>query len=609
MHAYLHCLSHSPLVGYVDPAQEVLDEVNGVIASARERIAAFSPELVVLFAPDHYNGFFYDVMPPFCLGVGATAIGDFGSAAGELPVPVELAEACAHAVMKSGIDLAVSYCMQVDHGFAQPLEFLLGGLDKVPVLPVFINGVATPLPGFQRTRMLGEAIGRFTSTLNKRVLFLGSGGLSHQPPVPELAKADAHMRDRLLGSGKDLPASERELRQQRVISAAEKFVEDQRTLHPLNPIWDNQFMTLLEQGRIQELDAVSNEELSAIAGKSTHEIKTWVAAFAAISAFGNWRKRRALLPPNPGVDCRIWLVKRQNRELNMQEKMMSYQPQTEAATSRFLNVEEAGKTLRIHFNDCGQGDETVVLLHGSGPGATGWANFSRNIDPLVEAGYRVILLDCPGWGKSDSVVNSGSRSDLNARILKSVVDQLDIAKIHLLGNSMGGHSSVAFTLKWPERVGKLVLMGGGTGGMSLFTPMPTEGIKRLNQLYRQPTIENLKLMMDIFVFDTSDLTDALFEARLNNMLSRRDHLENFVKSLEANPKQFPDFGPRLAEIKAQTLIVWGRNDRFVPMDAGLRLLSGIAGSELHIFRDCGHWAQWEHADAFNQLVLNFLARP
>lgn len=74
---------------------------------------------------------------------------------------------------------------------------------------------------------------------------------------------------------------------------------------------------------------------------------------------------------------------------------MSYQPQTEAATSRFLNVEEAGKTLRIHFNDCGQGDETVVLLHGSGPGATGWANFSRNIDPLVEAGYRVILLDCP----------------------------------------------------------------------------------------------------------------------------------------------------------------------------------------------------------------------
>lgn len=284
MHAYLHCLSHTPLVGFVDPEQAVLDEVNGVIADARRRIAEFDPELVVLFAPDHYNGFFYDVMPPFCLGVGATAIGDFASAAGDLPVPAELAEACAHAVINSGIDLAVSYNMQVDHGFAQPLEFLLGGLDRVPVLPVFINGVAAPLPGFQRTRLLGEAMGRFLNTLNKRVLILGSGGLSHQPPVPELAKADAHLRDRLLGGGKQLPPDERERRQQRVISAARRFTEDPHSLHPLNPVWDNRFMSLLEQGRLSELDAIGNDELSAMAGKSTHEIKTWVAAFAALSA-------------------------------------------------------------------------------------------------------------------------------------------------------------------------------------------------------------------------------------------------------------------------------------------------------------------------------------
>ena len=149
----------------------------------------------------------------------------------------------------------------------------LAGLDTLPVLPVFINGVASPLPGFQRTRMLGEAIGRFLTTLNKRVLILGSGGLSHQPPVPELAKADAHMRDRLLGSGRQLPPDERELRQQRVISAAKQFIEDQNSLYPLNPVWDTRFMSLLEQGRLAELDAVSNEELSAMAGKSTHEIK------------------------------------------------------------------------------------------------------------------------------------------------------------------------------------------------------------------------------------------------------------------------------------------------------------------------------------------------
>ncbi|MFU0734118.1 2,3-dihydroxyphenylpropionate/2,3-dihydroxicinnamic acid 1,2-dioxygenase, partial [Klebsiella quasipneumoniae] len=140
---------------------------------------------------------------------------------------------------------------------------------------------------------------RFLNTLNKRVLILGSGGLSHQPPVPELAKADAHLRDRLLGSGKQLPPDERELRQQRVISAARRFTEDQRSLHPLNPVWDNRFMSLLEQGRLSELDAIGNDELSAMAGKSTHEIKTWVAAFAALSAFGRWRSEGRYYRPIP----------------------------------------------------------------------------------------------------------------------------------------------------------------------------------------------------------------------------------------------------------------------------------------------------------------------
>jgi 2-hydroxy-6-oxonona-2,4-dienedioate hydrolase len=112
--------------------------------------------------------------------------------------------------------------------------------------------------------------------------------------------------------------------------------------------------------------------------------------------------------------------------------------------------------------------------------------------------------------------------------------------VHIIGNSMGGHSAVAFALANPARVGKLVLMGGGTGGPSQFVPMPTEGIKLLQGLYREPTIENLKKMLNVFVFDSSSLTDELFQARLDNMMSRRDHLENFVKSLAANPKQFGD---------------------------------------------------------------------
>ncbi|WP_336331659.1 alpha/beta fold hydrolase [Pseudomonas putida] len=279
---------------------------------------------------------------------------------------------------------------------------------------------------------------------------------------------------------------------------------------------------------------------------------------------------------------------------------------SETASSRFARIREGDLDLQLHYNDLGEGAETVVMLHGSGPGASGWANFNRNIQPLLAAGYRVVLMDCPGWSKSDPIVNRGSRSDLNATALKGLLDVLGLERVHILGNSMGGHSAVAFTLSYPERVGKLVLMGGGTGGASPFVPMPTEGIKLINGLYREPTIDNLKKMMNVFVYDPSDLTEELFQTRLDNMLSRRDHLENFVASLAANPKQFPDFGTRLGEIKAKTLVVWGRNDRFVPMDVGLRLIAGIANSELHVFNNCGHWAQWEHADTFNRLVLDFL---
>jgi len=281
---------------------------------------------------------------------------------------------------------------------------------------------------------------------------------------------------------------------------------------------------------------------------------------------------------------------------------------TEQPDSRFVHIEDADLSLRLHYHDIGAGAETVVMLHGSGPGASGWANFNRNVAPLTAAGYRVVLMDCPGWSKSDPVVCTGSRSDLNARALKGLLDALSIARVHLIGNSMGGHSAVAFALAHPDRVGKLIVMGGGTGGQSLFVPMPAEGIKLLQGLYREPSLENLRRMMDVFVFNSSSLTEELLQTRLDNMLTRRDHLENFVKSLEANPRQFPDQGARLGEIKAETLIIWGRDDRFMPIDLGLRLLAGISRSEMHIFNRCGHWAQWEHADAFNGLVLDFLQR-
>jgi len=281
---------------------------------------------------------------------------------------------------------------------------------------------------------------------------------------------------------------------------------------------------------------------------------------------------------------------------------------TDASTSRLVRIKEGDLDLQLHYNDAGEGEQTVVMLHGSGPGASGWSNFHRNVEPFVSAGYRVILMDAPGWSKSDPIVSTGSRSDLNATALKGLLDVLKIDKAHLIGNSMGGHSAVAFALANPSRIGKLVLMGGGTGGASSFVPMPTEGIKLIGALYRDPSIENLKRMMNVFVYDTSALTEDLFRLRLDNMLSRREHLENFVKSAAANPKQFPDVGHRLGEISAETLVIWGRDDRFVPLDTGLRLVAGLQKADLHVFSRCGHWAQWEHAEKFNRMVVEFLGR-
>ncbi|WP_034296279.1 alpha/beta fold hydrolase [Herbaspirillum sp. RV1423] len=282
---------------------------------------------------------------------------------------------------------------------------------------------------------------------------------------------------------------------------------------------------------------------------------------------------------------------------------------SEASTSKFVKVRDGDVEYNVHYNDVGPASgQAVVMLHGSGPGATGWANFHRNIEPFAAAGYRLLLIDMPGFGKSDVFLNTaGSRSDFNGRIVKLVLDQIKVERAHMLGNSMGGHSTTAFALANPDRVGKLILMGGGTGGPSQFVPMPTEGIKLINHVYREPTLDNVKRMMNIFVYDPSALTDDLLQLRVDNMLSRRDHLDNWVKSLAANPKQFSDYGPRLSEVKAPTLIIWGRDDRFVPLDVGLRLLWGMPNAEMHIFNRCGHWAQWEHADKFNRMVLDFLA--
>jgi len=290
MGAALVGLSHSPLIGKNDPAPEVLARIDEAVEGARAFVREFDPELVVLYAPDHYNGFFYKEMPPFCLATAATAVGDFGSASGPLSVDTDAANTLAREVLARGIDLTVSARMVVDHGFVQPLEVLFGGIDRVPVVPVFVNGVATPLGPVSRIRALGTAIGEAAALLNKRVLFLGSGGLSHDPPVPVLDGAPPRVADALIEGYPPTP-EQRAKGEERVVRAGQELAAGTSTRLPINPAWDNLVLDTFEKADLAQVDGWTVEWMGAEGGGSAHEVRTWVAAYASLAATGTYRLR------------------------------------------------------------------------------------------------------------------------------------------------------------------------------------------------------------------------------------------------------------------------------------------------------------------------------
>ncbi|OOL32310.1 3-(2,3-dihydroxyphenyl)propionate dioxygenase [Rhodococcus rhodochrous] len=284
----LCAMSHSPLMGRNDPEQEVIDAVDAAFDHARRFVADFAPDLIVIFAPDHYNGVFYDLLPPFCIGAAAQSVGDYGTEAGPLDVDRDAAYAVAREVLDSGIDVAFSERMHVDHGFAQALQLLVGSITAVPTVPIFINSVAEPLGPVSRVRLLGEAVGRAAAKLDKRVLFVGSGGLSHDPPVPQFATAPEEVRERLI-DGRNPSAAERDAREQRVITAGRDFAAGTAAIQPLNPEWDRHLLDVLASGDLEQIDAWTNDWFVEQAGHSSHEVRTWIAAYAAMSAAGKYR--------------------------------------------------------------------------------------------------------------------------------------------------------------------------------------------------------------------------------------------------------------------------------------------------------------------------------
>jgi 2,3-dihydroxyphenylpropionate 1,2-dioxygenase len=281
-------MSHSPLLNLPGPSRDLLDDIEGAIAEARAFVEDYDPELVVIFSPDHYNGFFYKVMPPFCIGMNANGVGDYGTHAGPLDVPEELAAECAKAVLGAGVDVAVSASMDVDHGTVQPLEKLFGDATSRLVIPIFINAIAVPLGPLHRCRALGTAVGNYLATLDKRVLVVGSGGLSHSPPVPSLATAAPAVLERIV-HGRPMTSEQRQARQAAVIDAAKRFAAGESDLQSLNPAWDHRFLEIIDAGRLDDVDQWSNSFVLHEGGGSAHEIRTWVAAFAALESAGPYQ--------------------------------------------------------------------------------------------------------------------------------------------------------------------------------------------------------------------------------------------------------------------------------------------------------------------------------
>jgi len=266
-------------------------------------------------------------------------------------------------------------------------------------------------------------------------------------------------------------------------------------------------------------------------------------------------------------------------------------------TGKFIDI--AGTRTRYH--DVGQGEPTI-LIHGGGPGASGLSNYRKNVEPLA-AGRRVVVLDLPGFGETEGKLKDGPIFEAMGDFIRAFMDTIGVQKASFVGNSLGGATSLMVALRAPDRVNRLVLMGTG-GSQAIFSPMPTEGLRRMAMFHagEGPTLEKLKGVIELLVFDSKSITEQLLQERLK-AATRSDVIDIFKRP----PMDI--WRENLASLKHRTLIVWGRDDRVVPLDSSFILLKTLPNAQLHVFPKCGHWAQWEKAEEFNTLVADFLDRP
>ena len=275
------------------------------------------------------------------------------------------------------------------------------------------------------------------------------------------------------------------------------------------------------------------------------------------------------------------------------------------------NYAQVRDDLRLHYHEAGtEHNETVLLVHGGGPGASAWSNFAANI-PVFGKSFHTVAMDQPGFGYSDKPTEHPQYFVHSSRAVVALMDKLGIERAHLVGNSLGAGASVRLALDYPDRAGKLVLMGPGGLSMNVFSPDPTEGVKNLANFAAPPgpSREKLETFLRGMVHDQSVITDELVDERYELAKTAESQA-----AMAAMGKSFMD--PETAEqgmlwreahrLRQPVLLTWGREDRVNPLDGALVPLKNIPRAQLHVFGRCGHWAQLEKFDEFNRLAIEFL---
>jgi 4,5:9,10-diseco-3-hydroxy-5,9,17-trioxoandrosta-1(10),2-diene-4-oate hydrolase len=275
-----------------------------------------------------------------------------------------------------------------------------------------------------------------------------------------------------------------------------------------------------------------------------------------------------------------------------------------------LNYYEAGAPTSSPAGEPTGGGLPLVMLHGGGPGASAWSNFGSAL-PSFARSFRTLLVDQPGFGGSERPPVVGNYYRHSAAYVVRLLDELGIDRVHLLGNSLGGGTAMRLALTHPDRVGRLVLMGPGGLSLNLFHADPTEGVQRLMDFGADPTREKLRAFISTMVVNQALVTDELVEERFADATApgAQEAMRSMGMSFW-NPETAEDgmLWREAHRLRKHTLLTWGREDRVNPLDGAFAALKLIPKAQLHVFPNCGHWAQIEAAEEFAEVSTAFLAR-